>query len=628
MNDLDSAAHRAGAPIRGYGLVLGLLLASPLVATSLAREHRDVCRWDLPQGHAGVPVDDSRNEFLRAERRYVERSHTLLDGGAEVWLSTAWTYAPDAMDANLHHVKLLFGLYRKGAAEHGFLLAVCSMREADGLASIEQLDWLGAEPKGGRIDARQLSLCAVPGGLVASYVCKLDRAVIEKAASEGLALRQHHESGLDYDLMYPAEFFRGMLAGVRPGGSPASDGLRVLDHYLVGGARAATANTQRGVGRVDRQVTMDFVAGLRRVFDPPAQLADRSRARSRSGAIERLAGAVESVPPAGYPRRELWKSAADRIVAAFPGSPKRVEAGQPGVRVHAYQDYFEFEDDLMAMAQVTITSGSAAAEVAGRNMLRMTHASYASSIGAEARRSRTKEIAFGVGKAALEFEVYFRIDGVPAVSTGFWVLDGDRVVRVSVVYPEALPPQDIAVARHFPKTFGLIGAVAGSADNEDVPARGGLPPSPLCVELPLSKGVTVELPKNWTALTSNQLVTLGAAVEARQDLAGITRPDSNLPFAANLYGDNRQTLAMFNVRYYPALELTQEFVRQLSPAEIAEFDAEFRRMTEDQAVSGVRLLEWSGTTRRTINGTTALVVDYRRAGLREETAFGCGSFAS
>lgn len=140
--------------------------------------------------------------------------------------------------------------------------------------------------------------------------------------------------------------------------------------------------------------------------------------------------------------------------------------------------------------------------------------------------------------------------------------------------------------------------------------------------LPLPKGVTVELPKNWVALTDNQRVTLDSLIEAKQDLAGITRPESDLPFAANYMDDSRNVAAMFNVRFYPKGEWTQDFVRGLTHEEIGELDNGTRAETEaSMKTTGIQLLEWKGTARREINGLSALVVEYRRKGARPGTTF-------
>lgn len=368
-----------------------------------------------------------------------------------------------------------------------------------------------------------------------------------------------------------------------------------------------------------------------RLFGRGAQPAPQSSTAwgavpdSAGGALRYL-GKGNSAPgplPEGYPVSQLWRSEEDRCIALFPDKPQRVEAAMPGGTGHAHQGYFRFDNEFRAMAQVTVTplAENLKVPVPGR-FLKLAHDAYVRTVGAAPADSVTGNATFGNDKPALEFEVRYSIDGVSVVSTGYWILDGNRVLRVKVVHPTALPANDVAVARHFPRTFGLV---------ERVPVTGTATPAEVNPEqqrnsnfvlLPLPKGVTVELPRNWVAMTDNARVTLDTYIQSMHDLAGVTRPESDLPFAANLYDDSRNVLAMFNVRFYPRMEWSQEFARGLPEAQIEELDTELRKQTEEslRAINS-RLLEWKPTKRSSINGITAFVVEYRRAGAREGTSF-------
>jgi hypothetical protein len=367
----------------------------------------------------GATIDDARNQFVRTESRIVSESRIRLDDGGEMWRSTGWTYAPDAIDSVIHHVRLFFGYVRRGSDDRGFLLAICTTRAAgDALVGIDVLDTFSAVRERRSSPAREASRHGIAGGLVTSYVCDLTKAELEKAGKEGLFLRHRHQSGLSYELMYPAEFFRGLLSGIGQGGASGDLGRRRLEYWLSGGA-------------------------------------------------------------------------------------------QPTPSV------------LSSTGQNVSTNAAEAIQ------------SFLSAAGTE--------------------------------------------------------------------------------------GGGGEKPRSNFVQLRLPKGVTVELPKNWIALSDNQRVTLSSVAEAKQDLAGITRPESSLPFAANFYDDARNVAAMFNIQFYPKMELTQDDVRGLSDDEIAEIDSEFRKQA--QRMKGFRLLEWKGTERRSVNGIAAFVVEYRRVGARAGTSF-------
>lgn len=138
----------------------------------------------------------------------------------------------------------------------------------------------------------------------------------------------------------------------------------------------------------------------------------------------------------------------------------------------------------------------------------------------------------------------------------------------------------------------------------------------------LPKGVTVELPRNWTALSNNQRITLDSWVQAKRELAGAVDPSSDLNFAANYYDEQDKTAAMFNIRYYPDVTITQSDARSISAADTKALDDALRTgVTATQQQFGIRLLSWMGTSKQTINGTVAFVTEYRRASIREGAPF-------
>ena len=60
------------------------------------------------------------------------------------------------------------------------------------------------------------------------------------------------------------------------------------------------------------------------------------------------------------------------------------------------------------------------------------------------------------------------------------------------------------------------------------------------VRVPLGKGASIEVPKNWVVLSGNQRITIDTFVEAM----GYRHTESTLNFAANLYDDRGKTLAL------------------------------------------------------------------------------------
>lgn len=132
------------------------------------------------------------------------------------------------------------------------------------------------------------------------------------------------------------------------------------------------------------------------------------------------------------------------------------------------------------------------------------------------------------------------------------------------------------------------------------------------VRVQLPQGVSLELPRNWSALNDSQRTTIDAYVEAR----GLKAGQSTLPYAAKLF-EGSQSAAMMNVRYYPDETLTQSDARRASAAEVREFDDELRRLAA-RALAGKGVASWKGTSVRVIGGLTCLVTDYQRHAVTTE----------
>lgn len=142
------------------------------------------------------------------------------------------------------------------------------------------------------------------------------------------------------------------------------------------------------------------------------------------------------------------------------------------------------------------------------------------------------------------------------------------------------------------------------------------------VPIALPHGVRIELPRNWEALSLNQRITLDSAVQSRNERAGLFDASSDLNFGANAYDDAGKTVGIMNVRYYPDLEISQTDARAATPADIRDLDAQIREnLTKAGQINGFTVLTWSGTTRQTINGTTAFVTEYKRSPLNNNGNF-------
>lgn len=129
------------------------------------------------------------------------------------------------------------------------------------------------------------------------------------------------------------------------------------------------------------------------------------------------------------------------------------------------------------------------------------------------------------------------------------------------------------------------------------------------IRIPLGKGASIEVPKNWVVFSNKKLVTLDAFVEAK----GFKLTESSLVFAANLYDGQKKTMASINVRFYPDNTLTQAEVRQATANELRELDVELRQIVRTSLNKmGIRMEKWFGTRILNINGLYALVHEHQQ----------------
>jgi hypothetical protein len=141
------------------------------------------------------------------------------------------------------------------------------------------------------------------------------------------------------------------------------------------------------------------------------------------------------------------------------------------------------------------------------------------------------------------------------------------------------------------------------------------------LKINLPKGVSMDMPKNWVAMSNNERITLDTAVESTLDLSGIKQLSSSLPFAAN-YVMRRKTLGMLNIRYYPEIKETQDFVAELSADDVVMIDDILEKeMYKSAELTGFSMVEWVGTKKRKLNGATVLVSEYRRKSMVGDYVF-------
>jgi hypothetical protein len=128
----------------------------------------------------------------------------------------------------------------------------------------------------------------------------------------------------------------------------------------------------------------------------------------------------------------------------------------------------------------------------------------------------------------------------------------------------------------------------------------------------LPNDVTAELPKNWLILSRSDKITIDAAAQSIAEKLKMFDASSELSFAAGYVFAGRSA-ALFNIRYYPNLELTQEDAKQFDDASVEVLDALIQEnIIKAGKASSYSVPVWKGTEMREINGNMAFVTEYNR----------------
>jgi hypothetical protein len=134
------------------------------------------------------------------------------------------------------------------------------------------------------------------------------------------------------------------------------------------------------------------------------------------------------------------------------------------------------------------------------------------------------------------------------------------------------------------------------------------------VTVQLPKGISIDIPRNWIALSNNEKIDLSAFSEAiTKGIVDLDWGFEILHFAANYYNKQGLTEALVNLRYYPDSELSQKDVEDMSDLIIEITDMQMERdMRKMLKKAGSSILEWKGFRKERIGNLIALVTEYRR----------------
>jgi hypothetical protein len=133
------------------------------------------------------------------------------------------------------------------------------------------------------------------------------------------------------------------------------------------------------------------------------------------------------------------------------------------------------------------------------------------------------------------------------------------------------------------------------------------------VKVILTKGVTVDLPANWTVMSANKRITLDTWRESVLEARKLSDIENELAFTANYYDDYGNTAGTFAIRFYPNIKVNEseaiaagaEFIRELDEGVKQNFKIGLE-------AGGGKLVSWLGTATQFINGYTYFISKNRQ----------------
>jgi hypothetical protein len=152
----------------------------------------------------------------------------------------------------------------------------------------------------------------------------------------------------------------------------------------------------------------------------------------------------------------LWHSPDGRYAARFPRVPEMVGASMGGGSSVGFRSLEEFDDGFIQYL-VVVTTIEALTERPShgqrRQLVEDSAREFLKAIGAGASRPEQRWSSFGAADEKWEVRAHFNKDGAPLVSEGFFWLDGTRMIRVGLTYPQGLKQAHASQARQFLTTF-------------------------------------------------------------------------------------------------------------------------------------------------------------------------------
>jgi hypothetical protein len=139
------------------------------------------------------------------------------------------------------------------------------------------------------------------------------------------------------------------------------------------------------------------------------------------------------------------------------------------------------------------------------------------------------------------------------------------------------------------------------------------------IRVNLTKGVSAELPKNWSVMSKNRRITIETWKESVFQANKLSDVENDLPFMANYFDDMGNSAGTFSIRFYPTIKVTESEAIAGGMVFIKEIDDGIKKnFTIGVEAGGGKLVSWLGTTVRSINGSMYFISENRQLSPRGE----------
>lgn len=152
----------------------------------------------------------------------------------------------------------------------------------------------------------------------------------------------------------------------------------------------------------------------------------------------------------------LWSSTSEGFGATFPETPKKVSVTNSQMTGYAYQSAKKFTNGGALYSITVLPIPSDIDKSSFNSLLEMSNDAFMKSMGQDPKKAKINWNSFGDCRKRLEYDFRFIYDEMPFRGHGFWIIDGNRAIRVSVSYTERLTSKEEDEVLHFPESFCIL----------------------------------------------------------------------------------------------------------------------------------------------------------------------------